>query len=55
MARRETEEEGRGMDCLSDYDELVRLTAYLLEKGMTEQQIRKLSGENALRFLERVL
>lgn len=55
MARREIEEEGRGMDCLSDYDELISLTAYLLEKGMTEQQIRKLSGENALRFLERIL
>lgn len=55
MARREIQEEGRGMDCLSDYDELVSLTAYMLEKGMAETQIRKLSGENALRFLERVL
>lgn len=55
MARREIQEEGRGMDCLSDYDEMISLTAYLLERGMTEQQIRKLSGENAFRFLERVL
>lgn len=55
LASKEGREEDAGHDALAGYDELVLLTAVLLEGGIEEQAVKGLLGENAFAFLKGVL
>lgn len=55
LARGElTDEKDCGHDALAGHDELVLLSAALLENGMEEKTLRGLLGQNAFAFFQRV-
>lgn len=49
-----TDERDQGHDALAGHDELVLLSAALLEHGMDEDTLRGLLGQNAFAFFQRV-